>query len=141
MPTSNIPRSQSLWSISGASGQAAIILTYTGSGYITSSLISSSASPIDPYYQYAKLDFIPNVASLGTSASIYLPFFNGDWWSVLLCQGESANLDYADIYVKNSIYNGYDDNQIGFQASSSCIFNATAQLVWNNATISFFHTN
>jgi len=141
LPTSNIPRSQSLWSISGPSGQAAIVLTYTGSGYVTSSFISSSADPINSYYQYARLDFIPSLASLTTSASVYLPFFDGGWWSVLLCQGESANLDDADIYVKNSIYNGYDDNQIGFQASSSCAFNATAQLVWDNATISFFGTS
>ncbi len=140
LPTSNIPYSQSLWSISGPSGQAAIVLTYTGSGYVTSSLISSSADPISPYYQYARLDFIPRLASPATSASVYLPFFDGGWWSVLLCQGEPA-VDNADIYVKNSIYNGYDGNQIGFQASSSCTFNAASQLIWNNATISFFGTS
>ncbi len=140
MPASNIPYSQSLWLISGSSGQAAIILTYTGSGYATSSFISSSADPISPYYQYARLDFIPRLAAPTTSASIYLPFFDGGWWSVLLCQGEPT-VDNADIYVKNSIYNGYDGNQIGFQASSSCAFNAASQLIWNNATISFFGTS
>ena len=140
LPTSNIPRSQSLWSISGSSGRAAIVLTYTGSGYATSSFISSSADPINPYYQYAKLDFIPRLAAPTISASVYLPFFDGEWWSVMLCQGEPA-IDNAKIYVKNSIYNGYDGNQIGFQASSNCTFNILAQAVWNNSTISYFGTS
>jgi hypothetical protein len=130
LPTSNIPRSQSLWNISGSSGQATIILTYTGSGYTTSSLISSSADPISPYYQYAKLDFIPNIASLSTSASVYLPFFNGDWWSVMLTSGSTFTL-----YSKNSIYNGYDGNQIGFQASSSVAGNNS---IWTATNTSYF---
>lgn len=130
LPTSNIPYSQSLWSISGPSGQAAIVLTYTGSGYATSSLISSSADPISPYYQYARLDFIPNIASLGTSASVYLPFFNGDWWSVMLTSGSNFTL-----YSKDSIYNGYDGNQIGFQASSSVLGNNS---IWTATNTSFF---
>ena len=130
LPTSNIPRSQSLWNISGSSGRATIILTYTGSGYITSSFISSSASPIDPYYQYAKLDFIPNTASLGVSASVYLPFFNGDWWSVMLTSGSSFTL-----YAKNSIYNGYDGSILGFQATGSVAGNNS---IWIDTNTSFF---
>lgn len=130
LPTSNIPYSQSLWSISGPSGQAAIVLTYTGSGYATSSFISSSADPINSYYQYARLDFIPNIASLGTSASVYLPFFNGDWWSVMLTSGSNFIL-----YSKDSIYNGYDGNQIGFQASGSVVGNNS---IWIATNTSFF---
>jgi hypothetical protein len=130
LPTSNIPRSQSLWLISGSSGQATIILTYTGSGYTTSSFISSSADPIDPYYQYAKLDFLPNTASLNASASVYLPFFNGDWWSVMLTSGSNFTL-----YSKNSIYSGYDGNQLGFQASSSV---AGDNSIWTATNTSFF---
>ena len=130
LPTSNIPRSQSLWSISGSSGQAAIILTYTGSGYVTSSFISSSASPIDPYYQYAKLDFIPNTASLSTSASVYLPFYNGGWWSVMLTSGSNFTL-----FAKNSLYSGYDGNQLGFQVSNSVAGNNP---IWTATNTSFF---
>jgi hypothetical protein len=135
LPTSNIPRSQSLWTILGSThGSAVITLTYTGSGYTSASHLGSI---IDPYYQYAKLDFIPRLAAPTISASVYLPFFNGDWWSVLLCKGDQA-VKNAEIYVKNSIYNGYDGNQIGFQASSSCAFDTTASSIWNTANTSYF---
>jgi len=43
-----------------------LILRYTGSGYTTSSLISSSADPVDPYYQYAQIDFIPDPTDLNS---------------------------------------------------------------------------
>ena len=141
LPTSNIPYSQSLWFLSSPIGRAAITLTYTGSGYTTSSFISSSADPIDPNYQYAKLDFIPNISSLNTSASVYLPFFDGGWWSVMLYKGDPTTPINAEIYAKNSIYNGHDGNQIGFQASSSCNFNSSAQNTWINSTISYFGTS
>jgi hypothetical protein len=128
LPTSNIPRSQSLWSISGSSGTATITLTYTGSGYVSASY---SGSTVNPYYQYARLDFIPNTAFLTTSASVYLPFFDGDWWSVMLTKN---NTTYT-LYSKNSIYNGYDGDQLGFQASSSVIGSITA---WNMGMTSYF---
>ena len=130
LPTSNIPYSQSLWSISGSSGRATIILTYTGSGYTSASY---SGSTVDPYYQYAKLDFIPNTASLGTSASVYLPFFNGGWWSVMVTRDSST----FTLYSKNSIYNGYDGNQLGFQASGS-IAASSAPWVAAFGAISYF---
>jgi len=132
LPTSNIPISQSLWTISGSSGVATIILTYTGSGYTSASY---SGSTVDPYYQYAKLDFIPRTLFLTTSASVYLPFFDGDWWSVMVTK-DGSNFT---LYSKNSIYNGYDGNQIGFQASSSSTGNTQA---WNDlldlGVISYF---
>lgn len=129
LPTSNIPRSQSLWTLSGSAGRSTIILTYTGSGFNSSSY---SGSTVNPYYQYARLDFIPNTASLGTSASIYLPFYDGDWWSIALVSGSTFTL-----FAKNSIYSGYDGNQIGFQASSSVAGNNT---IWTATNISFFGT-
>ena len=129
LPTSNIPRSQSLWSISGSSGRATIILTYTGSGYTSASY---SGSTIDPYYQYAKLDFIPNTASLSTSASVYLPFYDSGWWSVALVSSSTFTL-----FAKNSIYNGYDGSQLGFQASSSIAGNNP---IWTATNTSFFGT-
>ena len=137
LPTSNIPYSQSLWHTNSGTS---LILTYTGSGYATSSLISSSADPINPYYQYAKLDFIPDLlGNPSISASVYLPFFNGDWWSIMVNRSNinvfSSISDFG-LYVKNSIYNGYDGNQIGFQASGSVINgNDTA---WKTTGISYF---
>lgn len=129
LPASNIPRSQSLWELSGSSGKSAIILTYTGSGFNSSSY---SGSTVNPYYQYARLDFIPSTASLGTSASVYLPFFDGNWWSVMLTSGSNFTL-----FAKNSIYEGNDGNQVGFQASSSVAGN---NAIWTATNVSFFGT-
>ena len=129
LPTSNIPRSQSLWMLSGSAGRSTIILTYTGSGFISSSY---SGSTVNPYYQYARLDFIPNTASLSTSASIYLPFYDGDWWSVALISGSTFTL-----FAKNSTYSGHDGSQLGFQASSSVVGN---NAIWTATNTSFFGT-
>jgi len=118
LPTSNIPYSQSLWIRNGANPSSfatgLITLSYSGSGYTSASY---SGSIIDPYYQYATLSFIPDyyTGDGANSASIYLPFFDGEWWSVMITSGSGG----FNLYSKNSIYNGYDGNQIGFQASSS----------------------
>ena len=118
LPTSNIPYSQSLWIRNGANtssfATSLITLSYSGSGYTSASY---SGSIIDPYYQYATLSFIPDyyTGNGANSASIYLPFFDGEWWSVMITSGSGG----FNLYSKNSIYNGYDGNQIGFQASSS----------------------
>ena len=112
LPTSNIPFSQSLWSLNSGGGTSAITLKYTGSAYTTGSY---SGSVVDTYYQYAKLDFYPDTSNLNSTASVYLPFFDGGWWSVMLTRD---NNDY-NLYAKNTIYLGDDAAQIGFQASSS----------------------
>jgi hypothetical protein len=108
-----------------------LILRYTGSGYTTSSFISSSADPINPYYQYGVLDLIPDPAFPNTSASIYLPFFDGEWWSVLVNKYVG---DYT-LYAKNKNYKGEDGNIIGFQASSSV---TTSPSPWSNSTKVYF---
>jgi hypothetical protein len=112
LPTSSIPFSQSLWSLNSGGGTSAIALKYTGSAYTTGSY---SGSIVNTYYQYAKLDFYPNTSNLNSTASVYLPFFDGGWWSVMLTRD---NNDY-NLYAKNTIYLGDDAAQIGFQASSS----------------------
>ena len=108
-----------------------LILRYTGSGYTTSSLISSSADPIDPYYQYALVDFIPDPSDLNSSASVYLPIFNETWWSVLV---NKNGTDY-DLYVKSKNYNDKSNNTLGYQASSSISSTETA---WNASTEAYF---
>jgi hypothetical protein len=45
------------------------------------------------------------------------PFYDGNWWSVLLEQGASA--PYQKLKVANSIYNGNDGFKIGYIATSS----------------------
>jgi hypothetical protein len=117
LPETNTPYSQSLWS--KQSNTAHIVLRYTGSGYISGSY---SGSIIDPYYQYAHLDFYPSYTDDPTiSASIYLPFFDGGWWSVMVNVDTSPSPNYNfSLYAANKIYEGGDNGTLlGFIASSS----------------------
>jgi hypothetical protein len=50
------------------------------------------------------LEFIPNTSSISVSASIYLPFYNGEWWSVLVNSGS----DGFTLYAADKNYNGED---------------------------------
>ena len=112
--------SQSLWFTEEGLG---VFLEYTGSGLSTSSY---SGSIIDPNYQYGTLKF-----TSGTdSASVYLPFFNEGWWSVLV----NSSSDGYNLYAKNSIYSGNDGNILGFQASSSL----NVSTLWSASTQIFF---
>lgn len=97
--------SQSIFTYENAS--IGLHLIYTGSGLTSGSY---SGSTYDPYYQYATLKFVSgssDPANSGTSASIYLPFFNGDWWSVCLTTSGSGPYTWtlsaaqkAESYVK-----------------------------------------
>jgi hypothetical protein len=99
-----------LWSLEDGS-QVALVLEYTGSGFASGSY---SGSIIDPFYQYGTLKFTAD--GLTTSASVYLPFFNGEWWSVMVSRTGS---DYFTLYAADNIYNGDDGSSIGFITSSS----------------------
>jgi len=112
-------------------------LRYTGSGYTTSSLISSSADPVNPYYQYSLLELIANPATPSISASVYLPFYNGGWWSVLINR-LNVGPTYS-LYVKDKNYEGEDGNTLGFQASSSVV--VITDNPWINAGDAFFGTS
>jgi len=107
--------SQSLWSLGNSAGTNTFVntvLTYTGSAGTSGSY---SGSIVDPYYQYGTLTFFPDYTDTTQSASVYLPFFDGGWWSVMIIKESD---DYT-IYAKNSIYNGDTGTSLGFQASSS----------------------
>jgi len=116
--------SQSLWLTDNGVN---LRLRYTGSGYTTASY---SGGPVDPYYQYALLEFIPDLTSPTISASVYLPFYNGGWWSVLV---NSSSVGFT-LYAANKNYEGEDGNVIGFQASSS----VTGSNIWTASLISTF---
>jgi hypothetical protein len=126
LPTSSIPYSQSL--VKHNNGRFNIVLEYTGSGYTSGSY---SGSTIDPYYQYATLKFITG----SLSASVYLPFYDGGWWSVLINANSGSTTTYT-LYAKNKQYEGYDGNIIGFQASSSF----TGSTFWNTGSQLIFGT-
>jgi len=124
-PETNYPTlaTQSLWTLN--SGQVKITLEYTGSGTVSGSY---SGSITNPYSNYGTLKFVVNST---TSASLYLPFFNGDWWSVLVTSGSS---DGYTLYAKSNTFGNTVNNTIGFQASS-CINTVTN---WSGSTTSSF---
>jgi hypothetical protein len=123
--------SQSLWNLDNT-GDTAIVLEYTGSGYTSGSYSGSIPNPLN---EYATLKFIPNYINDPTvSASIYLPFFNGDWWSVMVTRNDE---DFV-LYAANKIYNGDDGFIIGYTGSATASAVATA---WENGTNSYFSGN
>jgi hypothetical protein len=131
LPTSSIPISQSLWNVDDSN--LFLNLRYAGTGYNTNPPTPNnplglpySGSIVDPYYQYAYLDFYPNVQSNpSVSASIYLPFFNGDWWSVAVNRDpfDSTNSTFT-LYAGNKVYEGGNNGTaVGFFESSSLTSN------------------
>ena len=100
---SNIRYSQSIWQ---ADGGAHLVLEYSGNGLISGSF---SGSIPDPYDTYGTLKFIPS-ADATNFASVYLPFFNGDWWSAQINLVDTT----GSLYSANEI-----DGKIGFNESSS----------------------
>jgi len=125
--------SQSLWVLNNnVTSYSAIVLEYTGSGFTTGSY---SGSVVDPYYQYGTLKFIPNLSAPTISASIYLPFFDGEWWSVMISRTGSQ---YFDFYAANSIYNGDDGSTIGFIGSSSATVNDSSWISSPSSKYSYF---
>jgi hypothetical protein len=125
--------SQSIFTIVSGSGniiQAGLTLLYTGSGYTSASYSGSTPSAS---YQFAKLDFYPNTSFPNATASVYLPFFDEGWWSVMVNRSGST----YTLYAGNSLYyDGYDGNQIGYLASSSI---TTSSLAWPSG--SYFTLN
>ena len=124
--SSDIRYSQSLF-IAGQ-GDSAIVLEYTGSGLVSGSY---SGSVVSSYDTYGTLKFIPNTSDSDTSASIYLPFFNKDWWSVQVNIDESTPI--ATLYAANEI-----NGKIGFSGSNQVTFDDVSY--WNDATKAFLNT-
>ena len=137
LPTSNIPRSQSLWHLSGSGdGESLVALRYEGTGYISESY---SGSIKDPFYEYAHLDFYPNFkASSSISASVYLPFFDGGWWSIAASKDDTSDKNFT-LKAANKLYEEGDNNtKIGF-ISSSTINHSQRMGSWRETgSISYF---
>jgi hypothetical protein len=140
LPTSSIPYSQSLFTLSSAisPAESAIVLRYTGSAYTSGSY---NGSIIDPYYQYAYLDFYPNLFNQPTlSSSVYLPFFNGDWWSVMVKRTGNGVSTNFELYSGNKMYDsGENGTSIGFINSSSvtandAIFTSTTRALFGSGS-------
>jgi hypothetical protein len=102
--------SQSIWI---TNENAALILKYTGSAYTSGSY---SGSIPNPYNEFAKLDFYPDTSTPTLTASVYLPFLDSGWWSVIVNKIDAENYT---LIAANKNYQGEDGNYVGFQASSS----------------------
>jgi hypothetical protein len=125
IPTDTGYYSQSLWTTNNG---LLLRLNYTGSGYASGSFSGSIPSSSN---EFVKLEFFPDSTSTSVSASVYLPFFNGDWWSAMV----TKNNNTYTLYAANKIYSGSDGNIIGFYQTASVTSAAT---IWNNATVSYF---
>ena len=113
-----------LLTINGNTDFPSIILRYTGSAYTSGSY---DGSILDPEYQYAHLEFVPSpLTRPEQSASIYLPFFNKNWWSVMVTWNDTN--DFTLYAGSKGTYDGYDGNQIEFIASASVT--STSGNVW-----------
>ena len=98
--------SQSLWSIE-TTGDSALVLEYTGSSNNSGSYSGAIA---DPNNKYGTLKFIPNTSTPNINASLYLPFFDEGWWSIMTTQDNTT----ATVFAANKI-----ENKLGFTGSNS----------------------
>jgi hypothetical protein len=135
--SSAVPTRQSLFTILDADENvtSSLVLNYNGN-WTTSA--SYSGSTYSASYQYADLIFYPNpIDDPLRSASLSLPFYNNDWWSIMINYQESGGQEFFTIYAGNKLYyDGYDGNQIGFIKSSSILF--TSPTNWQTGTFAFF---
>ena len=85
IPSSRV--SQSLWA---TGNNKALVLEYTGSGLTSSSLYNGSI--LDPYREYGTLKYISDPGTSNeVSCSVYLPFFDGGWWSIMIRNNGFSN--------------------------------------------------
>ncbi len=107
--TNGIPSTTPYREILYTSTDAHIYLDYTSSRYSSGSYLGSIPSSSNAY---ADLVFYngTSTAKIGS-----LPFYDGDWWSVMLTSNNSVNT----LYAGNKIYDGYDGSNIGFIKSAS----------------------
>ena len=76
------------------------------------------------------------------SNPIYLPFFNNEWWNLMLYRETgsvtrtlASNANTYTLVAKNSIYDGSDGTSVGYQGSSSMyigVNSASFNNAWNN---------
>ena len=102
-----------------------LTLDYTGSAYSSGSYSGSIVSSSNDYATLTLWD--------GTSEVTHVdaPFYDGNWWGVLISrEGVATNADVT-LRTANSIYNGNDGFKIGYTASSAVTNDLTN---WINQT-------
>lgn len=130
VPTDQTFISQSLYQIgSGSNTQFGVQLIYP------------SQSSTGSYSEYGNMRLVMS-GSNGYlySNAIYLPFFNSDWWNVMILR-ETGSVVSSSIttnnrywvYAANSIYAGHDGETIGFIGSSSLYITGSTSSSYNRA--------
>lgn len=104
---------------------------------------SYSGSTTSEYEDWGTMKFYISGAAadggVAVSDDIYLPFFNKEWWSIMLQRdthvsaSDNSNATTYTLYAKNKIYNGWDGNSIGFEGSASIVSNVSSSVneAWN----------
>jgi hypothetical protein len=117
--------------ISGATASPTIFtisLQHSGSG------TGSYSGSVDPYENYGKLKFwLGGTNAQGyfaTTQDIYLPFFDGGWWNIMLQRDKrtiltATNITYT-LYAANKIYDSEEGYKIGHIASASILVNSNS---------------
>ena len=125
--------SQSLWiAADGISDPIELRLEYNGSGLTSGSY---NGSTLAPDYQYATLRLLLDPSNASVSSSVYLPFFDGGWWSTMI----TRNSDTFSLFAGNKIYNGNDGTSLGYYSSSSV--SSVDSSYWTSANKSYFATS
>ena len=130
LPSPKIYYSQSLWATDNTTvnpfdnPSTALVLEYTGSGFITGSYSGSAPSEYDTW---GTLKFFPDVIyNPSVSVDVFAPFFNGGWWSAQLVYDNL--LSEATLYAANQI-----NGEVGF--SGSATVNGIDSRSWNKSEI------
>ena len=84
--------------------------------------------------------FMSGAEGYVTSSPMYLPFFDGGWWNVML-QRETGGLRLSNtgsdnrywIYAKNSIYDGNSGKVIGWEDSQSIFITGSTSASYNSS--------
>ncbi len=129
--SSDIRYSQSLWLSDNSSNSfnsvaTAVVLEYTGSGFVSGSYSGSIASPYDTW---GTLKFYPDITFNPTvTCSVFAPFFNEDWWSVQFTfTGSGTDGGTGSLFVANEI-----NGKIGFSGSE--VKTGLDSRNWNRST-------
>jgi hypothetical protein len=159
--TSGIPPeshySQSLWIVgtekttndsnldSDKNFDIGLFLRYTGSWALESGSWSGSAQ--SNYKEYGDLQLVlrkGNTLEYVTSSKVNLPFFNKDWWSVMVRRNDSFGLNDIgtattyDIICKSKPYFGADGTTIALQGSGSLDNSSGTDIAAINSAWAYF---
>jgi hypothetical protein len=95
----------------------------------------------EAYSKYGELRFFLS-GSNGyiNTTPLYLPFFNGDWWNVKLNRetgslrlNQTGSDNTYTLSTKNSIYDGYNGVNVGFEGSTSLFISGSTSSSYNRA--------